>query len=161
MSIVKVRLTRSDSEPLILTNLMEILCEPSLISVESQVKDQSCGLLSVSSNECAFSHSSEFTLYMRWLGSIPCAVPLKLTVSDNTEPDEGDPNETIILPILPQRISLETNSPTPDALTSITTFCSLSSIQSSLIKTSKYQDSISPPAVLQSSNTTSSKSSRY
>ena len=158
---MKVRLTRSDSEPLIFTNLIEILCEPSLISVESQVKDQSCGLLSVSSNECAFSHSSELTLYMRWLGSIPCAVPLKLTVSVKTEPEEGEPNETIILPILPQRTSLEANSPSPDALTSITTFCSFSSIQSSLIKTSKYQDSISPPAVLQSSKTTSSKSSRY
>ena len=62
---------------------------------------------------------------------MPCAVPENVTVSLRTEPDEGEPKDAIIRPILTQLAALEIKSPSPTACASMTTAVSSESYQSS------------------------------
>ena len=52
-------------------------------------------------------------------------------MSVNTEPDDGDPKDAIIRPILTQLAALEIKSPSPTACASMTTAVSSESYQSS------------------------------
>ena len=60
---------------------------------------------------CKRNSTRRITLKINSLGSIPCAVPLKETVSESVDPDDGEPNVADILPILTQCAALETMSP--------------------------------------------------
>ncbi|CAI8167398.1 MAG: Uncharacterised protein [Methanobacteriota archaeon] len=83
-----------------------------------------------------------------------------MTVPCIVEPEDGEPNATTIRPILPHLASTDTSSSRFEALTSNTTNDSSAFTQSSLIKTSRYQELGVPPASDQLTSTISSPSLR-